>query len=132
MSDARALGVQLWQNNIEGFLHWGYNFWNTQYSYDHVDPYLHTDGDYFVPSGDTMLVYPGIDGTAWESLRLNALREAMEDMRMLSLCEAERGRNFTESLLTRVAGAPVTFRVLPPASFYPALRDAVAEALGEG
>ena len=132
LCDTRALGVQLWQNNIEGFLHWGYNFWNTQYSYDHVDPYLHTDGDYFVPSGDTMLVYPGIDGTAWESLRLNALREAMEDMRMLSLCEAERGRDFTESLLTRIAGAPVTFRVLPSASFYPALRDAVAEALGEG
>ena len=132
LCDTRALGVQLWQNNIEGFLHWGYNFWNTQYSYDHVDPYLHTDGDYFVPSGDTMLVYPGVDGTAWESLRLNALREAMEDMRMLSLCEAERGRDFTESLLTRIAGAPVTFRVLPPASFYPALRDAVAEALGEG
>ena len=78
-----------------------------------------------------MLVYPGSDGTAWESLRLNALREAMEDMRMISLCEAERGRDFTESLLTRIAGAPVTFRVLPPASFYPALRDAVAEALGE-
>lgn len=132
LCDTRALGIQLWQNNIEGFLHWGYNFWNTQYSYDHVDPYLHTDGDYFVPSGDTMLVYPGSDGTAWESLRLNALREAMEDMRMLSLCEAERGRDFTESLLTRIAGGPVTFRTLPPASFYPALRDAVAEALGEG
>lgn len=131
LCDTRALGIQLWQNNIEGFLHWGYNFWNTQNSYDHVDPYLHTDGDYFVPSGDTMLVYPGIDGTAWESLRLNALREAMEDMRMLSLCEAERGRNFTESLLTRIAGAPVTFRVLQPASFYSALREAVAEALGE-
>ena len=99
MCDTRALGIQLWQNNIEGFLHWGYNFWNTQYSYDHVDPYLHTDGDYFVPSGDTMLVYPGSDGTAWESLRLNALREAMEDMRMLSLCEAERGRGKGEKTL---------------------------------
>ncbi len=129
LCDTRVLGVQLWQNRIEGFLHWGYNFWNTQYSYDHVDPYLHTDGDYFVPSGDTALVYPGTNGACWESLRLNAMREAMEDLRMLTLCESIRGRDFTESLLRSVAGEPVTFHTLPSAAFYPTLRQAVAEAI---
>ena len=129
LRDTRVLGVQLWQNRIEGFLHWGYNFWNTQYSYDRIDPYLHTDGDYFVPSGDSMLVYPGTNGEAWESMRLNALREGMEDLRMLTLCEEKRGREFTEALLSRVAGGPVTFRTLLPDSFFAALRDAVAEAL---
>lgn len=132
LRDTRALGFQLWQHRIEGFLHWGYNFWNTQNSYDHVDPFLHTDGDYFAPSGDTMLVYPGTQGEAWESLRLNAMREATEDLRMLSLCEALRGRDFTEALLREVAGETVTFRTLPKKDdFYAELRERVAEAIGE-
>lgn len=129
LCDTRALGFQLWQNRIEGFLHWGFNFWNSQDSYDHVDPYLHTDGDYFTPSGDTFLVYPGVDGTCWESLRLNAMREAMEDMRMLSLCESVRGREFTEALLQEVAGEPVTFHTLPRESFYANLREKIAQAI---
>lgn len=129
LSDTRAIGIQLWQNRIEGFLHWGYNFWNTQYSYDRLDPYLQTCGDYFAPSGDTMLVYPGTDGEAWESLRLNAMREAMEDMRMLDLCASIRGRAFTEALLRETAGETVTFHTLPDAAFYERLRERVAEAL---
>lgn len=129
LCDTRALGFQLWQNRIEGFLHWGYNFWNTQNSYEHLDPFLHTDGDYFAPSGDTMLVYPGTDGEAWESTRLNAMREAMEDLRMLELCEALRGREFTEALLREVAGEEVTFHTLPDAPFYAMLRERIAEAI---
>lgn len=131
LRDTRALGFQLWQYRIEGFLHWGYNFWNTQNSHDRVDPFLHTDGDYFAPSGDTMLVYPGTQGEAWESLRLNTMREAMEDLRMLSLCEELRGRDFTEALLREVAGEAVTFRTLPKDDFYTELRERVAEAIGD-
>ncbi len=26
------LGVQMWKYHITGFLHWGYNFWNSQLS----------------------------------------------------------------------------------------------------
>ena len=70
------LGVQLYYYNIEGFLHWGYNFYNSCRSHAVLDPYGYPDGGFFTPSGDCFLVYPGQDGTAWESLRLNALREA--------------------------------------------------------
>lgn len=131
LCDTRALGFQLWQNRIEGFLHWGYNFWNTQNSYEHLDPLLNTDGDYFAPSGDTMLVYPGTNGEAWESTRLNAMREAMEDMRMLELCEQLRGREFTEQLLREVAGEAVTFHTLPDSTFYSKLRERIAEVTEE-
>lgn len=131
LRDTRILGAQLWNHRIEGFLHWGYNFWNTQNSYDRIDPFQTTDGDYFAPSGDTMLVYPGTDGTAWESMRLNAMREAMEDLRMLTLCEELRGREFTEALLREVTGEELTFFTLPDASFYTRLRDRIAEAIGE-
>lgn len=76
-----------------------------------------------------MLVYPGTDGDAWESLRLNAMREAVEDMRMLSLCEALRGREFTEALLRETAGEDISFHTLPRQSFYAELRDRIAAAI---
>jgi len=57
-----------------------------------LDPYGYPDGGWFTPAGDCFLVYPGTDGHAWESIRLNALREAMDDMRALSLYELKFGR----------------------------------------
>ena len=65
----RIMGVQLYKYNIECFLHWGYNFYHNQYSYDYVDPFGCTDADGFVPSGDGFLVYPTREITA----RLGAL-----------------------------------------------------------
>ncbi len=127
LCDTRAIGFQMWQFKIEGFLHWGYNFWNTQNSYDNVNPYLRTDGDYFVPSGDTMLVYPDADGHALESTRLNAMREAVEDYKLLTLCERKHGRAYTEQLLETLAGEKITFRTLPPKEFYAKLYRAVAD-----
>jgi len=88
----RILGVQLYKYNIEGFLHWGYNFYNSCQAYTVLDPYGYPDGGWFTPAGDCFLVYPGTDGHAWESIRLNALREAMDDMRALSLYELKFGR----------------------------------------
>ena len=84
-----------------------------------------------MPSGDAFLVYPGEGGDCWESLRLNAMREAMEDLRMLSLCESVRGRDFTEALLRETAGEPVTFRTLPREDFYGILREKIAAAIEE-
>ena len=95
----RILGVQLYKYRIAGFLQWGYNFYNSQYSEYPVDPYLTTDGDGFTPAGDCFIVYPGADGTALESLRLMAMNEAMNDLRALSLLESLRGREFVMSLV---------------------------------
>jgi len=88
----RVLGVQLYKYDIEGFLHWGYNFYNSMQSHSVLDPHGHPDGGFFTPSGDCFVVYPGADGTALESLRLNALREAMDDMRALALYEEKFGK----------------------------------------
>lgn len=35
----RILGVLLYYFRIEGFLHWGFNFYNSQRSEEHIDPY---------------------------------------------------------------------------------------------
>ena len=126
----RILGVQLWLNNIEGFLHWGYNFYNNQCSYDKITPFLHTDGEFFAPSGDAFLVYPGDDETAWESIRINALREAMEDMRLLDLCAERIGREATEAIVTDTAGYKITFLEYPmETNFLNRLRDRLIEAI---
>ena len=130
LSRTRILGVQLWLNHIVGFLHWGYNFYYNENSYDYLNPFLQTDGEYFEPSGDTFIVYPGDDGTPWESMRLNALREAMEDMRLLQLCESRIGREATEAIVHEVAGAKVTFTDYPTETIYLyTLRDRLIAAI---
>ena len=132
LSRTRILGVQLWLNRIEGFLHWGYNFYYNENSYDRLDPFLYTDGEYFAPSGDMFLVYPGIDGTAWESIRLNAMREAMEDIRLLELCEERIGREETEKIVLESAGGKLSFTEYPKETNYLyTLRDKLIAALGE-
>lgn len=126
----RVLGVQLWLYHIEGFLHWGYNYYHNRYSYEYVDPFGSTDGEYFAPGGDTYLVYPGNDGEAWESLRLNAMREAMDDMRALALCESIHGREFTEKIVRECAGGTLTFKDYPTdAQYFIRLREQLIRAI---
>ena len=125
----RILGVQLYKYNIEGFLHWGYNFYSSCQSHTLLDPFGYPDGGYFTPSGDCFLVYPGTDGEAWESLRLNALREAMDDMRALQLYESKFGREATEKLIMEGAGEKLTFTEYPTDKEYLIdLREKIAKA----
>ena len=109
----RMIGVQLWLYNIEGFLHWGYNFYNNRKSTDVLDPFQDSTGEYFVASGDTYLVYPGDGGRAWESLRLNAMREAMDDIRALRLYEEKFGREAAEKLVMEGTDGTLTFSHFP-------------------
>ena len=128
----RILGVQLYRYNIEGFLHWGYNFYNSCHSYGSMDPYAGPDCGYFTPSGDCFLVYPGTDGEAWESIRLNALREAMDDIRALRLYEEKFGRAAAEALLLEDTDGELTFTHYPTDSAYLiGLREKIAQAFGK-
>lgn len=83
----RILGMQLYRWHIEGFLHWGYNFYNTGLSRTTLQPFLMTDGDCMCEAGDQFSVYPAQDGTALESLRFVVFAHALQDMRALALCE---------------------------------------------
>ena len=94
-------------------MHWGYNFYNSCRSYTALDPYGYPDGGYFTPSGDCFLVYPGTDGEAWESLRLNALREAMDDIRALKWYESKFGKDAAKRLIIEEAGSDITFTEYP-------------------
>jgi len=126
----RILGVQLYLYNIEGYLHWGYNFYNNRHSYDVIDPYGVTDGGFWVPAGDSCLVYPGADGNAWESIRLNALREAVDDMRALRAYEDKFGRAATENLILEGTDGTLDFKHYPTSPEYIInLRERIAKAL---
>lgn len=84
----RIIGFLLYRYDIEGFLHWGYNFYNSQLSLRKIDPYKETDAGKAFPAGDPFIVYPAPDGTAYESLRLKVLSDAFQDMRALKLLES--------------------------------------------
>ena len=101
----RILAYQLYKNNIEGFLQWGFNFWFTQYSLRVVDPYKETDADCAFPSGDAFMVYPtDKDGDVVCSLRLYVFGEAMQDLRAMQLLESLTDRETVLSLLEDIKG----------------------------
>lgn len=134
LSRTRMMGTQMWKYNIEGFLHWGYNYYNNQYSYGPVNPYLATDSDYFGQAGDSFSVYPGRKGTAMESVRLVAFHEAIQDNRALKLCESLIGKEKTLELLGD--GKDMTFRKYPREDDYllemrERVNKAIKEALGK-
>ncbi len=95
----RAIGVQFWKFRIAGFLQWGYNFYNSFLSFTKINPFLSTDGDGFVPSGDTFSVYPGREETPMPSLREVVFFDGLQDMRALYLLEDLIGRDGTVALV---------------------------------
>ncbi len=88
----RILGVLLYKENLDGFLRWGYNFWNSQFSKKAIDPYRVTDAGLGFPSGDAFLVYPGENGTPVSSIRLKVMRDAFQDYSALEILEQKFGR----------------------------------------
>lgn len=128
----RVLGVLLYVYQAAGFLHWGYNFYNSQYSLEHIDPYAVTDAGGSFPSGDSFLVYPGPDGKPEDSLRMLLMLDAMQDLRALQLLERFQGRESVMELIRREAGMELTAVEWPrDAAFLPGLREKVNGALKE-
>ena len=131
LSRCRVLGVLLYLYRIEGFLHWGYNFYNTQYSLRPVDPFFETHANYAFPSGDAYLVYPGPNGEPLSSLRAEAQADALVDLRALRQLERLAGRAFTVRLVLETAGMrEMTFARYPRgADFLLRLRERVADEI---
>lgn len=87
----RILGCQLWLNKANGFLHWGFNFYNDRGSVRSIDPFRVTDALGHFPGGDGFVVYPGCGG-AWDSLRLEVFYDALQDRMLLKELEKKLGR----------------------------------------
>lgn len=130
-SQNRILGVQLYKYHIKGFLHWGYNFYNSFLSLSSINPYICTDADGALPSGDAFLVYPGIDQMPKDSIRMMVLEEAFSDIRALSLLEERIGYDAVIELIEKDI-EPITFDSYPTDSNYLIqLRETVNQKLKE-
>lgn len=109
----RVLGIIMYKYDIKGFLHWGYNFYNLQYSVKAIDPYKITDAGGAFPSGDSFIVYPGEKGKVLESLRLKVFYDGLEDMAALKLLESKIGREKVLEFIDKDLFKPLTFMEYP-------------------
>lgn len=109
----RILAAQLFKFDIKGFLQWGFNFYNAQYSDHPINPYLSADGDGFVPAGDTFQVYPGANGEPEESIRMAVTRDAMQDLRAFELLAKLESREYVVSLMDEGVEEGITFSRYP-------------------
>ena len=88
----RIMGVLMYRYGVKGFLHWGYNFWYTQFSLKtDIDPFTCTDSGRAFCSGDAYLVYPGENGPV-DSIRGEITFEAFQDCCALQKLESLIGR----------------------------------------
>ncbi len=94
----RILGIQLYERNINGFLQWAFNFYNTVYSLRPLDPFAVTDAGGAFPSGDSFVSYPGTKG-CWDSLRLEVFYDGLQDRMALKLLEKSLGREAVVKLI---------------------------------
>ncbi len=130
LTRVRALGVQLFKFNIKGFLHWGYNFYNSVRSRRHINPYLPIPDDETFPSGDAFIVYPGVGGKCEESIRLLALYAAQTDLRALSALSDKTSYEHVMELIESELEEPITFEIYPHSEhYYNELRNKVNREL---
>ena len=127
----RILGILLYKYDIAGFLHWGFNFYFSQYSVRPINPFVQTDCDGFAESGDAYLVYPGADYEPIPSLRLKVLRDAFQDIRRLRTLEEKVGRDKVLKLIEDIMGN-ISFTEYPiEISYYERLDEKVVSMLRE-
>lgn len=114
----RAIGIQWFKYRVKGFLHWGYNFYNNQFSIKHINPYKIKPGEETFPSGDSFIVYPGAGGKCEESARLMALYAAQTDLRALNALAEKTSYEHVLELIEAELNEPVTFESYPKSEYY--------------
>ncbi len=105
----RTIGMQMYKYNVKGFLHWGYNFYNNQYSGDPINPYYEQSSDLAFPGGDPFSVYPENDGTALESPRIVVFHEALQDIKAMKLAESYTSHETVVRAIEEIFGGEITF-----------------------
>ncbi len=125
LARTRSIGYQLYKEGIEGFLHWGYNFYNNMGSFDRVNPYLNPAGGCLL--GDAYLVYPNYDGTPLDSLRLRAMSAAMDDIRLLKLLEKYYSKDEIVAEMEKVIGEITFENCVNDSTLMQKLRDTLTE-----
>jgi len=94
----RIIGMQMYRNEVNGFLHWALNFYHSAGSHIKIDPYYITDACGQFQAGDSFIVYPTENGV-YESLRHEVLADAFSDYKALKLLESYIGKGRVMALL---------------------------------
>lgn len=119
LMDYPLLKVRLlhWLNfryNLTGYLHWGWNYWTPE-PYNDTQPVIDANTE-LLPSGDAFIVYPDRAGkSVFSSIRLEAMREGIEDYEMLRALKTKNPAEADE--LARAAVQSFTEYVRDPATF---------------
>jgi hypothetical protein len=128
----RVLGILLYKYDAEGFLHWGHNFWYSQYSKYEINPYKVTDAGNAFPSGDAFVVYPGKNGEPLNSLRHKVFYDGFQDLRALRLLEKLTSREEVLKLIEQDLDIPLSFNCYPTnQKWLLDLREKINEAIRE-
>lgn len=128
----RVLGFQLYKYNVKGFLHWGYNFYYTQFSKKQINPFEVTDAGGKFQSGDSFVVYPAENRTPLDSLRLHVFYDGFQDMMALQLLERKIGYDKTVKIIEDGLDKPLTFSEYPhDARWLEATRERINHAIEE-
>lgn len=114
-SRTRILGLQMYKYGINGFLHWGFNFYYSALSMYKINPFVTTSADKFFPSGDAFSVYPGSDGPL-PSLRALVFADGLSDIALCRLLEKKIGKEAVLAAIDSVLGYELTFDDYPKAA----------------
>lgn len=99
----RTLPWQQKREGIQGLLYWSTTYWDKKFI---ADPWQNMDTLGVDIPGDGSLLYPGkkvgVDGPVG-SLRLEVLRDGLEDFDYLALADQKLGRDVTTAYVARVA-----------------------------
>ncbi len=106
-----------YRHNLTGFLHWGGNHWGPR-PFQNVQPVIN-DNHTLLPAGDAALVYPDRERhTVLSSLRLEAMREGIEDYELLTALakrDPEKAKRLARTAIPHVSDYVrelTTFRAL--------------------
>ena len=78
-------GMVFYRWPVQGFLHWGYNYWYESQTRNLIDPYANQDGMAWNREwayGDPFVVYPGPNGPI-DSIRWEVFGESLQDYQLL-------------------------------------------------
>lgn len=108
----RIMGTLLYWYQCDGFLHWGYNFWNSGSSLRPVNP-LGAEPDFDYHPGDQFLVYPGKDGHPIDSMHYEVFYHGLQDLRAYQKLESLAGREKVLDLIRETAGYDLEMNRFP-------------------
>ena len=125
----RAIGIQMFHNDIVGFLHWGHNFYYSAKSMFKIDPYHVSDAMHAFPSGDAYSVYPYKNGSI-ESIRTVIFYDAIQDRMLLKMLAQKIGLENAKKWVDEECGMTMDFTHYPKNNkFYDEFHDKILDQL---